>query len=136
MTNTRLFKHTFTLFLIIGTLDFIAQKFYFYWTIWWYDMLLHFISGACVAMIALVLLNAFFRPVTLSKNKAMILSLIAVFIVGSIWEVYEWYFNISTLTEGANYYTDTSSDLILDMSGGLLGFLYGYKLLKKDQNGQ
>ena len=132
MIRKPLFKRTFALLFIIGFLDFLANTFYLYWTVWWFDMIMHFISGACVGMAAVLIWQFYF------ENKfniwaAIKIAIISAFVIGILWEFYELYFEITSFSDGVLYWTDTSSDLLLDVSGGILGALYGHKVLLKSK---
>lgn len=133
MKNT-LFKHTFILFCTIGVLDFMANRLYFYWTIWWFDMMMHFLAGVCVAMIAVLLWNKFIKELYWKRNKIIFVGFIGVLFVGVLWEVYEVYFNLSIPEEGWVFWRDTMSDLVIDIFGGFLGSIYSYKILSKSRD--
>lgn len=130
MIQTRLFKNTFSLLFLIGVLNLVGTYLYFYWTVWWFDMLMHFSAGVCVAM-ATVLLYYFYggRKIPL-LYKSILLSIFGGLIIGILWEAYELYFKIETIYDGSSYYMDTISDLILDTAGAILGGFYAHKLLK------
>ena len=130
MVKTLLFKQTFVLLIVIGVLDFFANKLYFYWTIWWFDMLMHFISGFCIGMVGVLIWQYCFDK-DLSLKKSMLLSILFSFSVGILWEVFELRFEITSISEGIVYYSDTISDLVLDVGGGILGSFYGHHLLLK-----
>lgn len=128
-----LLRNTFFLVLLIGVLDFVATKLHLYWTVWWFDMLMHFIAGLCASMGFIYIWNKFIRRITWNKSKIIFVGLLGTLFIGVIWEFYEIYFGISFLYEGDNFWNDTLSDLFLDMLGGYLGALYAVRLLKKEQ---
>lgn len=128
MVRTKLFKHTFLLLFAIGVADFVANSLYLYWTVWWFDMVMHFSSGFCVGM-ATVLLWQYFVDKNVKFDRAIKIALLSVFAVGIAWEVFESYFQIMLISDGMPYITDTISDLILDVTGGLLGSIYAYRLI-------
>lgn len=115
---------------MVGVLNLAGTYLYLYWTVWWFDMFMHFSAGACVAM-ATVLLYFFYvgRKVPL-LYKSVLLSIFGGIIIGVIWEAYELYFGVETIYDGASYYIDTTSDLIMDTTGAILGGLYAHRLLK------
>lgn len=130
MIRKPLFKQTFSLLFIIGFSDFFANSLYLYWTVWWFDMVMHFSAGVCVGMAAVMAWQHFFDN-NISLSKSIKIALISAFIIGVLWEVFELYFQVTTLSDGINYITDTSSDVILDVCGGLIGSLYAHKILNK-----
>ena len=131
MKDTPLFKQTVTLLLIIAVLDLMAFIFYLHWTIWWYDVLLHFLSGVCVAMATVMFWNHFRVASQTSVLKMIFIALLGTFIVGFLWEVYELSLGATSFLEGVAYWRDTASDLIMDTSGGFFGALYAYELTDK-----
>ncbi len=50
--------------------------------------------------------------------------------IGILWEFYELYFEITSISDGISYLTDTSSDILMDISGGILGGLYSLRFFK------
>jgi len=118
-----LIKHTLFLTFVIGVLDFFANKFYFYWSVSWFDMLMHFLAGVLIAFF--VCLFAHYFSKTGFNNKETLWIAIGFSVaVGFIWEWYELYFELTYLSDGFVYYRDTVSDLFLDVLGTALGFLY------------
>ncbi len=130
MMNTKLFKNTFILLAIIGLLNFIASKLYLYEFIWWIDILMHFLAGACVGMA--VLLVIFYRKKfeMISNTRLIWLGILGALTIGVLWELYELYFGITMLSDGMPYITDTISDLLMDILGGFFGAIYGINLSK------
>jgi hypothetical protein len=130
MIQTRLFKNTFALLFFVGVVNWIAVSLYLYWTIWWFDMFVHFSAGACVAM-ASILLYFFYTKQSLPSIKTTLkVAITSAIIIGILWEIYELVFQITYLSDGLDYYLDTSSDLLMDLSGGIIGSLYAHRLLK------
>ena len=131
---TKLFKHAFILLLVIATLDILGEVFYLYWSIWWFDTLLHFLSGICVTMGGISVYFYIFKNLTPDTTKIILIGLAWIVFIGVIWEIFELYFGITFLSDGITYIRDTSSDLLMDIIGGLVGSLYASKTLKN--NGQ
>lgn len=130
MFKSSLFKQTFLLLSVIGILDRVAHSWYLYWTVWWFDMVMHFSAGFCVAMASVWLWQYFFDK-KISLAKSVFVSLIFVSIVGLLWEIFETHFEIELISDGYRYFTDTISDLILDVCGGILGSIYAHKVINK-----
>lgn len=129
MIKTRLFKSTFGLLLLVGLLNLIATYFYLYWTVWWFDMVEHFLAGACVAMASVLVYYFYNKQQPLSFRTIVMIAIASSLIVGITWELYELSFQITYLSDGLDYYLDTGSDLLMDISGGILGALYAYGAL-------
>lgn len=132
MIRKPLFKQTFSLLVLIGITDFFANTFYLYWTVWWIDIIMHFVSGVCVGMAGVLVWQYFFDE-NISLVKSIKLAFLFSLSVGILWEVFELSFEVTSFKDGVDYITDTTSDVILDISGGLLGGLYGHKLLNKNK---
>jgi hypothetical protein len=89
---------------------------YLYYTTWWADVIMHFIGGAWLAIMASTLVQAFDRE--LSLRGALIFTLI----LGIGWEAFEYFFDLigfSTLAECL----DSLSDLCLDLLGAYLVYV-------------
>jgi hypothetical protein len=126
--NKRLFKHTFFLLFVVGVLNLVATELYLYWTIWWFDMLVHFLAGTTVSMATLWFWPHINKIKIHTTVQIIIVAIIGTIIVGIVWEIYELYFHITSLSDGISYITDTVSDLIMDISGGFFGAWHALRL--------
>jgi hypothetical protein len=126
-----LVKHTIFLTLFVGLLDFSAYKLYLYWTIWWYDMLVHFSAGVLVAFVLAVFWH-YFSNIDYSRKKAIFIALFVSMCVGLLWEWFELYSGAASISDGFLYYRDMLSDLLLDCLGTFSGIFYINKFLRKD----
>jgi|SRR3989344_6974198 len=131
MFQTKLFKLTSVLLFLIFVLYFLELKFYLSWTVWWYDILLHFLGGGVVGMATLLIFEKLFDTEAVSVFKAVLMGVIGAFVVGMLWEILELRLDLVSFSDGAIYITDTTSDLVLDMTGAFLGVFYGLKTWKK-----
>ena len=104
------------------------RSFYLHWTVWWFDLLLHFFSGSCVAMATVVFWNNFRDTSQTPRLKMIFIALLGTIIVGLLWEAYELLLGATSFSEDVAYWSDTVSDLVMDVSGGFFGALYAYKL--------
>lgn len=132
MFKSDLFKKTLVLLVAIGAINFLGDLFYFHWIYWWYDVVLHFISGICVAMAFLVVGMNYFGFSIDKKKKIILLSFGAVLLVGLLWEVFELKVGFTYLSDGMYYWRDTISDIFADVSGGFIGTLYSLKFFSKN----
>ncbi len=105
----------------------LAMKFYWYSAIWWFDMPMHFLGGFWVALLGLWLY--FFaqnKNKNISPKTVIMVSFFSVFIIGILWEFFE--FGIDTIITFASHNTlDTASDIFFDMSGSFAGAIYFLK---------
>lgn len=98
-------------------LHLLAIKFYFYWTLWWSDVLAHFLAGLAIAFAVywvLFVSKIFFkREIGLFKTLVIVCSILLV--IGVAWEIFEYVNGFIDSQEG--YILDTFNDLVLDVSG-------------------
>lgn len=109
-------------FSVLAVIHVIAIKLYLYWQILWLDIPMHFLGGIVVALGLYTL-----RDLQIFPNKFLKLLpvMLLVLCVAIAWEVYELMTGITTL---ADLYGDTIADIIMGLSGGLVGFFVGNSL--------
>lgn len=124
--NTPLYAALFIAVVFLA-LHLAALNLYFYWTIWWYDVLMHFVAGVVGGLAAYwVLFRSHVRLRRIASLKTALWSAcLAMLIVGVGWEVFEYKNGLSDSQEG--YVLDTMNDLILDVSGAALVVLLVHK---------
>lgn len=111
----------FILSVAIASLNLIALKYYLYWRTWWYDIPMHFLGGLVVTMIALWFV-AYEVPIGVRPRvNRLVVALVAAFVIGILWEVFEYAAGISY--QEAGYWSDTLSDIAMDVAGGLAAYL-------------
>ena len=130
--KTALFKHTLGLLFVIGVLEIISTIFYLHWTLWWFDVILHFLGGAWAAMTILLIWHNGSSLLKPSRLKIVWIGVIGAFIIGFMWEIYELLIGATAFGDGIFYWRDTYSDLIMDVCGGFFASLYSYKILSKN----
>ena len=131
MISKKLFIWSFWTLVVTEILDLFSRKFYLYWTVWWADITVHFFGGMSVAFAVIWLYSLSDDLKNWSTTKLLRTILVGVIFIGIVWEVYELHFDITSLSDGINYLTDTSSDLIMDTVGGIVGFFLSQNILKK-----
>jgi|SRR3989338_3963683 len=109
----------FGLLVILWILNFIALEFYFYWTVWWYDLMVHTLAGFSGGLAAFWFLRSF------GTIRLFYLVITAVMIVGTSYEVFEYIYQI---IPPGNYWIDTFTDLLADGVGALLACLYAMRV--------
>lgn len=102
--------------ILLGVGQTIAIQYSLYFTIWWYDIVMHFLGGLWVALIALWFYKAFAGE-NAESSKGYLVALVVVVVVGIAWEVLEVLAGL-TFT-GGNYAIDTVVDLIMDVLGAI-----------------
>lgn len=109
--------------IVVVTLHWAASLSDWYETIWWYDIVMHFLGGLWVFLFALWIIRTQYG-IKLEKHCSFRNLLLFVLLVGISWEIYELIFGFDDLfREG--YFLDMPLDLVMDMSGAVSGgFLF------------
>jgi len=95
-------------------------------------MVLHFLSGGVVAMVAILFLQSISKTKGLNRREIFLVAILSACFVGFLWEVFEIYFEVTYFSDGFVYWTDTLSDLFFDLFGGFLGIKYSFRILDKN----
>lgn len=129
MFKRPLIKEIFISTILISFFHWAALKFYFYWTIEWFDIFMHVFGGFLIGLIAVFLLLRFLSEEVRNNLKISFLLMISfVLIVGLAWELWEIFVGFTDIIDDR---IDTIVDLIMDFIGGYLAFIYARKLLWK-----
>lgn len=122
--NMRIILWKEILFVAILTLflHLVSLKFFLYWTIWWFDIPLHFLGGFLIGLIAISFLKIINRNTFVTFNL-FFLTIFAVMIVGLVWELWEIFIGFTDVLKDKG---DTILDLIMDFLGGIFSVLYYY----------
>ena len=124
MIRHPLFVISFVLLLTVAVLHSIAIKYYFYWTLSWIDIPIHFLGGLTVSLAAIWFFY-FSRYV-----PPLRLAIASVLVVGIIWESFELFAGIAE--RNADYYiSDTVLDFVANISGAVFGSLFAIGLYNK-----
>lgn len=118
------FLFTFILIATIATLHTLAYIFFWYWTLWWFDILMHFLGGLWVAVTSLwfFYLSGYVRKPKVDFKTCLLITLGSILVIGALWEVFE--LSVGAYRE-TNHVLDTAIDLIMDVIGSILGlFLF------------
>ncbi len=128
MPRERLLRFLATLVLIVALLHIGATVFYLYWTLWWYDMVVHFLGGVFIGLLTLwmVFFSEYLGTHRMSSRATvLIIMLLGTLGIGIGWEIFERLLGHTWSVEG--YWLDTGIDLFLDSAGGLVGFFFFMK---------
>ncbi len=113
---------------LILYLNEIALQYYLYWVYWWYDIVMHFLGGLLVASIVIWALTRFGFLPKMVRYDSFMWTILFVLLVGVGWEVFE-YVNGFFIGE-VNVVADTALDLIMDTTGGIVGWFILAPILK------
>lgn len=128
MNKKKLLVRITSLILFICVLDLMAMKFYWYTSMWWFDMPMHFLGGLWVGL-ALIW---FLKPKEL--NFPIVFRIIlGVFLVGLAWEIFEIIVNQLAAQDPFNT-LDTLSDLCFDLAGAFFSIIYFAKRIMLPEN--
>ncbi len=121
MSNKKSIKILAILIVFIFVANFLANKFYWYYSVWYFDMIMHTFGGMWLGFAAQYL----YKVRDLSTHTILKV-LLGVLFVGVGWEVFEIIFN--NIIAGSAFNTlDTCSDVFFDLTGGCLALLYVYR---------
>ncbi len=109
------------LIFLIFLFNSIANFFYWYTSIWYFDMIMHFLGGLWVGLAFLWIFWG--KEINL---KFILKIILGVFLIGFFWEIFEIIFN-NIIARDAFNTLDTISDLCFDIAGGAFALLYVYR---------
>lgn len=119
----------FWVLVIIGALNTIAYKLYLFWTVIWFDMIMHFLGGLFISLL-------FFAILSLLKSRLgymekLVLGVLFTVLVGIAWEYYELIIQVTSLAKDG-YWADTGMDIVMDTLGSIVGIVTVHLLDKKN----
>jgi hypothetical protein len=127
MKNKKLLYAGLILAALLSGLNIFALKFYLYWPkpgVFGFDTFMHFLGGLTLGMLA-----AWFFNIERRSLASFALVLVTVLVLGAVWEVFEYVFDI-TGTIAGSYWKDTIHDMVLDGIGGVVAYLVALSISK------
>lgn len=113
---------------VLAVTNYLAIELYLYWYYPWLDLVTHALGGAVAALGVFSLKDFWPRlPANFHRFTAVISF---VFLVAVTWEVFEVWAGISMGEPG--YAFDTTLDLIMGVSGGIVGYFVGSNVRELD----
>lgn len=123
MGGKNLQKELAFLIVLIFVMNFLANIFHWYYTIWFFDMIMHFLGGFWVGLLVFYLRHAEF------SGRTLVWMLVGALAVGIGWEIYEFFLD-QTISHKSFNALDTFSDLCFDLAGAATVILYyGRKII-------
>ncbi len=126
MNRNILAKKSLILILLVSGLHFLAEVFYWYVSIWWFDNLMHFLGGLFLAFFSATI---FYKYLKDKNNRKIFFSIMFfVILIGLGWELFEY--AVQYFIKGSHRLadiTDSFFDMIFDILGGALGILFVLK---------
>ncbi len=115
---------------VVFFLNKIAHTFFLFWTLDRFDSFLHLIGGISVGIFFTVIADIYITSwsnLTPKKqsHKFLMVAILSSLIVGLIWEFYEYTAGLTNYSHKFFKLTmlDSSSDILMDLIGGIFGFL-------------
>ncbi len=135
--RTKLVTPLVFLMFFIFLVNLVALKLYWYYSIWYFDMPMHFLGGLWVGLFFLWFFSIESMPflhLVLERVDFKLVSktLLFVLLFGVLWELFEFYTN-NYIGHDLFNILDTTSDIFFDLSGGLYAILYVWKNQKTKQ---
>lgn len=123
-----LFWEIFSLSIIISFLHYSALVLFLYWTVSWFDSMMHFLGGLLIGLIISFIFYIYEWEAFPKNNKVqvLIITLGGVLVIGLTWELWELFVGFTDIVKDQ---TDTLLDIIMDLIGGGMAFLYAKKYL-------
>ncbi|MDD3375579.1 MAG: hypothetical protein PHY73_07665 [Candidatus Omnitrophica bacterium] len=119
-------------FFIFGSM-FLGETFDYYHKFWWWDVMLHCISGLILGYIGFIILYVFYSEKLIKARPFLLVMFSFSFAValGTIWEIFEFFMdNTFGFNMQKSGLVDTMWDLIIDCLGAFVVSLFGYIYLK------
>lgn len=120
-----LFIEIFLLSITVAVLHYFATIFSLYWSVDWFDIMMHFLGGLLIGLISLWV---FFtsEKIKYPRTKFAIFSVTIglVLIVGLGWELWEIFVGFTDVFSDKS---DTMMDLVMDTIGAVAAYIYGIK---------
>lgn len=119
----KILKYLFLLIFFIFGLNSLALHFHWYYTVWYFDMPMHFLGGFWTGLFGFYFLTYFLQFDFSAKLFWKIIFF--VFFIGIGWEAFEIFVD-KTITYNSFNILDTTSDIFFDLAGGVLVYLLGF----------
>jgi hypothetical protein len=117
-----LIKQSLFLVIFIFILNKVANLFFWYTSIVWFDMLMHFLGGVFVALAVGSVLAGYLKNT--ENKKVFWIILASVLVVGLGWEVFEFSVQEIVKVTGLADVPDSVSDLFFDALGAAAGTFF------------
>lgn len=118
------------LIVIIAVANGLADKYFWYWQIRWFDIPMHFLGGVWLAGMAFWWYYFNKKTTNISFSSILATCLVAALGVGLVWEIYEAIVGLLTVGH-INAMFDTTKDLFFDTLGGIVVAVWGFRKLNK-----
>jgi uncharacterized membrane protein len=102
-----------------------GSYFSWYWTYSWFDSVVHILAGLWASSVFLWLASYLNQIDSLKEYrvKSFLIALVSAALIGVIWELLENFWQLAVI-DAPNYKLNTALDLVSDIIGGVLAYLY------------
>ncbi len=128
MSKKLLFKACLLIF-FIWLIHTLANAFYWYSAIWWFDIPMHIMGGMFLALTAGALFFKALLP--LSFRERLVTILLFVLIVGLSWELFEYFVQNFIKGDQLASLPDSVKDMMMDLFGGIVASYFVFRQLKR-----
>ncbi len=132
MIREHLLRLAFVTALLIAFLHISAVNFFLYWSYWWFDIPMHLLGGFFLGLLSLWFLVFYSQKgFAFSQLQTLFVAVLGALFVGLVWELFEYSAGI-TFNSIGSYPLDTIKDLIMDVTGGYVAYVYCfYKIYRQ-----
>lgn len=127
MDSKKLLIRLLFLIFLIFLLNYLAMKFYWYSSIWYFDIIMHFLGGLWLGLVSIHLFCL--KDISL---KSILKIFFIVLLAGVGWEIFEVLID-KFITLKIFDLPDTLSDIFFDSVGGLFAIFYFIKQIMSDR---
>ncbi len=123
MDRKKLSIRLISLIFFIFIVNYIANAFYWYSLIWYFDMPMHFLGGFWLGLYYVWLF-----PLKESETllSFVVKAILGVLLVGILWEIFQILVN-NFIAQNPFDALDTLSDIFFDLAGGSCALIYFFK---------
>ncbi len=118
------------LILGIAVINVLAEMYYWYWTMRWFDRPMHFLGGVWLAASALWWVYERKGVIPPRFSRVLLVCVAAAFGIGALWELMQAGLGLETAGHVSRL-GGTISDLLFDILGGVAAAVWGWARVKK-----
>jgi hypothetical protein len=117
---------------LVAILHYLALVLFLYWTTPWFDILMHFLGGGVIGLLVVFIFFTSGYIKYPNDHWVVVLSVTlgGVLIIGLTWELWEIFVGFTDVLSDLG---DTILDVIMDLLGGGVAYLYSKKALWQEK---
>lgn len=121
-----LLKEIFVLAIVVALMHYAALELYLYWTTSWFDVVMHFLGGLLIGLLAVFFFytSGYVTFPREHRGAAFAIVIASVLVVGLGWELWELFLGWTDVLADRG---DTILDIIMDTLGGCVACMYGLR---------